>query len=137
MQDVLEKRDENVFKAATGLHGGIGGTNDVCGSLLGAAMMIGAVLGRGTADSKSPTEKEATQEVKDLYKWFKKEFGSVKCRTIAGRYRKEVNEDSASRGLSDQEKQGKVFARCDDLCGRTAAHVAEMLWDIVQAGNKA
>ncbi|MGD0919221.1 MAG: C-GCAxxG-C-C family (seleno)protein [Thermodesulfobacteriota bacterium] len=114
--------DSNVFKAASGLHGGIGGRGDVCGSLLGASLLLGLVCGSGPEDSHHPKAKEpdkprakdvSTQLVGQLYKWFKKEFGSVKCRIVRARVERELNQDIRIRGLTDEEKQAALFARCD------------------------
>jgi C_GCAxxG_C_C family probable redox protein len=133
--------DNNVFKAASGLHGGIGGMGDVCGSLLGASLILGLVCG---AASKEPTKPKAegpnkpgakdvpTQLVGQLYKWFKKEFGSVKCRFVRARFERELNQDIHIKGLTDEEKQVALFARCDELTAKTAAITAEILWNIIK-----
>ena len=137
MQDVFDKRDENVFKASTGLHGGIGGRRDVCGALLGSSMMLGLMYGFGTGEADNPKKKEvSTQMTSQLYKWLKKELGSVKCRTIFAKFQKEVNDDINTRGLAEPDKQARVFAKCDELAGRVAARTAEMLWDAIEAEKR-
>jgi C_GCAxxG_C_C family probable redox protein len=130
LQDVFNRNDENVFHAAAGLHGGIGGKRDVCGSLLGAAMMLGLTFGGGTGETSASGDKEnPTRMVGQLYQWFKNEFGTVKCRTINAGFEKEVNDDINNSGLPEPARKARVFARCDDLCGKTAARTAEMIWD--------
>ena len=110
---------------------------DVCGSLLGASMMLGLMYGCGTGETDNPKKKEvSTQMTSQLYKWFKKEFGSVKCNTVNTKCQKEVNDDINTRGLAEPEKQARVFAKCDNLCGKTAARTAEMLWDAIEAESK-
>ena len=123
-------RDDSVFKAASGLHGGIGGMKDVCGALLGASLMLGLMYGRSPEEAADPEKKDdAKQMVSQLYKWFKKEFGSVKCRIIRTKFEREVNNDTDIRGLAEKERLAKQHAKCADLAGRTAARTAEMLWD--------
>jgi len=133
--------DNNVFKAASGLHGGIGGMGDVCGSLLGASLLLGLVCGSGPKEPVKPKAEETdkpgamdvpTQLVGQLYKWLRKEFGSVKCRIIRARFERELNQDIHSKGLTDEEKQTALFARCDELTAKTAARTVEILWDIIK-----
>ena len=58
LMDAFDIKDQSVFKAATGLHGGIGGVGDVCGSLLGASLVLGLVCG-------SPQKRSSTRD----HKW--------------------------------------------------------------------
>jgi C_GCAxxG_C_C family probable redox protein len=137
LQDALDKRDDNVFKAAVGLHGGIGGRRDVCGSLLGGAMMLGLISGHGPDENPDPAKGVGpTEMVSRLYRWFKKEFGTVKCRTINLKYGKEVDAETGGRELPEADRVARVHAKCDELCGRTAARTAEMIWDALKAGKR-
>ena len=122
LMETFNITDSNVFKAASGLHGGIGGMGDVCGSLLGASLILGLVCGAAPKDPTKPKAEEPnkpgakdvpTQLVAQLYKWFRKEFGSVKCRIVRARVERELNQDIRIRGLTDEEKQAALFARCD------------------------
>jgi C_GCAxxG_C_C family probable redox protein len=138
LQETFDLRDESSFKAASGLHGGIGGRHDVCGALLGASLMLGLVFGSSIEESGNPKQPHKpgelglpTQLVGDLYKWFKKEFGSVKCQSIQVRYTKEVDAQPDATGLTDMERIQRIFKKCDRLAGKTAAHTAEMIWDIM------
>jgi C_GCAxxG_C_C family probable redox protein len=141
LMDTFDMRDESVFKAATGLHGGIGGMGDVCGSLLGASLILGLACGSALEDVGKANPEESgtpgapdvpTQLVGQLYKWSRKEFGSVKCRIVRARFEKEMNEDLSARDLPEPERLARLFARCDDLTGRTAARTAEMLWEAME-----
>jgi C_GCAxxG_C_C family probable redox protein len=136
-------RDESMFKAASGLHGGIGGKEDVCGALLGASMMLGFMVGKSPAEmnqsgtAHQPGEpNDATKLVGELYDWFKNEFGSVKCQAIKERYQGEVNAEPDSAGLTDMEKMMRAFKKCDQLAGETAAKAAEMICDEMAKGEK-
>ena len=137
LMETFDMADSSVFKAASGLHGGIGGMGDVCGSLLGASLMLGLMCGSGPEEPDKPGAKDVpTQLVGQFYKWFKKEFGSVKCRIIRARFERELNQDIRTRGLTDEEKQPALFARCDELTAKTAARAAEILWDIIETEKK-
>ena len=130
LQDVFDKRDDNVFKAASGLHGGIGGTHDVCGSLLGASMMLGLMCGGGPEETDNlEKNNDSTRLVSQLYKWFKKEFGSVKCRIICARFEREINNETDAPGQGEPSMEAKLHAKCDVLAAKTSARTAEMLWD--------
>ncbi|MGD0919242.1 MAG: C-GCAxxG-C-C family protein [Thermodesulfobacteriota bacterium] len=145
LMETFNITDSSVFKAASGLHGGIGGMGDVCGSLLGASLILGLVCGaapkeptkRETEEPEKPGAKDVlTQLVAQLYKWFRKEFGSVKCRIVRSRFERELNQDIHNRGLTDDEKQTVLFARCDELTAKTAARAAEILWEIIETEKK-
>lgn len=126
-------RDDNLFKAASGLHGGIGGMHDVCGALLGASMMLGLKYGRGSEEIDNlEKKKDSTQLVSQLYKWFKKEFGSVKCRIICAKFKKEINDEIDAPGPADLSSEDRLHAKCDELAAKTAARTAEMLWDTTE-----
>jgi hypothetical protein len=70
--------------------------------------------------------------VSQVYKWFRKEFDSVKCRIIRATFAKEISEDFGAWSLSEPEIHARLFARCDELTARTASRTAEMLWDAME-----
>ena len=126
-------RDDSVFKAASGLHGGIGGMGDVCGSLLGSSLMLGLICGCSLEEIGKPEEKDdATQLVSQLYKWFKKEFSSVKCRIIRAKFQREIDKETNVQQLTKQDKMDRQHAKCDELNGKTAAWTAATLWDVLE-----
>ena len=130
LQDAFDMRDDNVFKAASGLHGGIGGMHDVCGSLLGASMMLGLMCGGGTEETDTlQKNNNSTRLVSQLYKWFKKEFGSVKCRIICARFEREIKNEINTSGQAELPIEDRLHAKCDKLSAKTAARTVEMLWD--------
>ena len=142
MQESFGIRDESVFKAASGLHGGIGGKGDVCGSLMGASLMLGMMCGSSIEESGKPKEHFnpaeidlPTRLVGELYEWFDKEFGTVKCRKILSQHKKEVAADPNAKGLTKEERMGRIHAKCGELCGKTAARTAEILWDALNKGK--
>jgi C_GCAxxG_C_C family probable redox protein len=137
LMETFDIVDNSVFRAASGLHGGIGGMGDVCGSLLGGGLMLGLVCGSGPEEPDKPGAKDVpTQLVGQLYKWFRKEFGSVKCRIVRARLERELNQDIRIRGLTVEAKQAALFAKCDELTAKTAARAAEILWEIIETEKK-
>ena len=103
---------------------------DVCGSLLGASMMLGLMCGGG-AEEADTIEKntKSTELVSQLYKWFKKEFGSVKCRNICARFEKEIKSEMNAPGQEEPPMEDLMHAKCDTLAAKTSARTVEMLWD--------
>lgn len=144
LMETFNIMDSSVFKAASGLHGGIGGMRDVCGSLLGASLILGLVCGVGPKEcakmkaepGKPGVEEVPTLLVAQLYKWFRKEFGSVKCRIVRARFDRALNQDIRIRDMTDEAKQAALFAKCDELAAKTAARTAEILWDIIKTDLK-
>lgn len=56
VQDALEIEGEEVFKAATGLAGGIGAQGDgSCGAYGGGVIMLSQFIGRGKSDFADPS----------------------------------------------------------------------------------
>ena len=143
MLEAFGLKDEGAFKAASGLHGGIGGKRDVCGALLGASLMLGLMFGSRVEESGKPKQPHkpgeldtSTRLVGELYKWFKKEFGSVKCHSIQKRHINEVNDEPDAMGLTDMERMQRVFSKCDRLAAKTAAKAAEMILGATETGEK-
>jgi len=116
----------------------------VCGALLGASLMLGLMFGKDLNKSNKPMQPHKPGEldvplrlVSELYKWFKKEFGSVKCRSIRKSKEKEVDAEPDAAGLTDMEKMNRIYEKCDRLTGKTAARTAEMIYDeMTKTGKK-
>ena len=81
---VLGNIGDDVFKAATGLAGGVGLTGNTCGALSGAVLVLGTYLGREYEDFADPAEKrfESFQLAKELMERFEAEYGSGTCKQI-------------------------------------------------------
>jgi len=140
LQEAFDINNESAFKAASGLHGGIGGRGDVCGSILGASLFIGLMCGDNVAESGKPKENFnpaagpppeniPTGLVGRLYDWFGEEFGSVKCNDIRGKHEKEVDAAPDAKRLTDMERMQRIYSKCDELCGKTATRTVELIWD--------
>jgi C_GCAxxG_C_C family probable redox protein len=145
LMETFNLADNSVFKAASGLHGGIGGMGDVCGSLLGASLILGLVCGVGPKEraklkankpDKPGAKDVPTELVGQLYKWFRKEFGSVKCRIVRAKFERALNQDIRIRDMTDEAKQAALFGKCDELAAKTTARTAEILWGIIKTEEK-
>jgi len=93
LQDVLGIRNDDLFKAATGLAGGTGLTGDSgCGAYTGAVLVLSSLLGRerNNFSDLEGIRFKTHQLVRKFRERFIKEYGSVICRDIQnkilGRY---------------------------------------------------
>ena len=137
MQEVFDLRDDNLLKAASGLAGGIGRMRDVCGALLGSSLMLGLKYGRGREELDNMEKLNSSFiPVGKLYKWFEKEFGSVKCLDILTRFGGGVYYDRNVSWQAELAEEAGVRDKCSDLTAKTAAKAAEMLWDAIEEEKK-
>ncbi len=138
LQETFDMKDENVFKAAGSMTGGIGGMNDACGALLGAGLFFGQTAGRGTNDfgnrDKLMTSMKLTGQ---LYKWYEKEFGSPTCYEILTKFGGGVFYEMSVPWQAELAKEARLQEQCTELAGKTAAKAAEMIWDIIEGKRKA
>ena len=85
------KISDDIFKAATGLAGGIGLTGSACGALIGGVIVISTFIGREYDNFLDPKKiRFKTYKLsKKLIDCFKEEYGSIICydihRKIMGR----------------------------------------------------
>ena len=121
------------LRAAMPLSGGIAGTRNQCGALVGGIMAIGLAMVKGSPREAAVEERKASMKVaKQLYRWFEKEIGHVRCYDIrdAGLGR--------SFDTSDPEEMQKFVAAggyelCGGVVGKTARRAAEMILEAQQA----
>jgi len=88
LQDALGIRNDDVFKAATGLAGGGGlATDGSCGAYAGAVLVLGTLLGRerDSFDDSEGNRLRNFELVRKLRQRFLQEYGSVICRDVQTR----------------------------------------------------
>ncbi|MFH2114213.1 MAG: C-GCAxxG-C-C family protein [Spirochaetota bacterium] len=109
-------------RLATGLGGGLGRRQHLCGAMNGGALALGAALGNETgADLEA---KERTYEAVRAYvNAMETEFGSIECRTLLG-----VDLNSPE-GKAAFKERGLGASVCDRLIGRCAEAVDKILKD--------
>jgi len=119
IQDTLNIRDDTVFKAASGMSGGGGGTGvGNCGSYTGCSLVIGQLCGCKRSNPQSRyCYKKSNGMVEKITEVFNREYGSVICRDIQvkvfGRYFdfKNTEEVAQFRKAGASEKCGTVVAK--------------------------
>ncbi len=103
--------DPGLVRAMSALAGGIGFTGEICGTLTGAACVLGLYAGRGTPEEEEDPRLNFMLE--DLVQWFKAEhgqaYGGIRCQDI----------------LADDP--GNMLARCPNIVAGTFQKVKELL----------
>ena len=106
--------------------------HDTCGALSGATMMLSLKYGRSREEID---DREKLQSgylpVGKLYKWFEKEFGSVKCRDIRTSFLG-VYYDSKIPWQKELAEEAGIHQYCSEVVAKVTAKTAEMLWDAVE-----
>lgn len=74
----------DVFRAASGFAGGVGGSGELCGALSGGLIAIGLVYGRDTLEPIETSEAfaDSMERCAQLCDRFKEEFGGLNCRDV-------------------------------------------------------
>ena len=73
----------SVPRIATAFGGGMGGTGEACGALIGAFMAFGLKFGRDRADDLD-AKAAAGGRARELLRAFQAEFGRVRCIELTG-----------------------------------------------------
>jgi C_GCAxxG_C_C family probable redox protein len=145
IQEISGLKDDGLAKASSGFAGGIGGTQSVCGALIGAALALGMKYGRDISYLHGPPEEagkqqgEGIEQVARLAKWFEREFGS----TICSELRKSHMGTELSMGVPWQNEWADRLGmqkRCAEFAAKTAQRVLAMLDDpnlnLLEYGDK-
>lgn len=126
--------NEMVFKAASGLAGGIADMRSACGALTGGVMALSLKYGRERADMERPDEiaqeklESGIGPMGKYYKWFEREFGSVICSEV----RKKLQGVDLSFSVPWQKELAEelgITERCNEVVGKAARRVAELMLD--------
>ncbi|MEW5726034.1 MAG: C-GCAxxG-C-C family protein, partial [Thermodesulfobacteriota bacterium] len=130
IQDALGLRDDAVFKAATGLAGGVGLMGDCgCGAYLGGVMALSSFLGR-TKDAFADPDKVRFKSfalARKLHERFLEEYGTVNCHAI------HLNVFGRPFFLWDDDERVKFdqagghSTKCPQVVGLGAKWVVELL----------
>lgn len=130
LQDTLNLRNDDIFKATTGLAGSAGMLCDTgCGAYVCGAIFIGSVIGRERDNITDPEGiRFKTHEiVRKLHDRFINEYGSAICRDIHmklfGRYYYMPDKDEFIKFDND----GGHTTKCTEVVGKAARWVVEIL----------
>jgi len=130
LQDVLNLRNDAIFKAATALAGGGGRAIDgSCGAYTGTIVFFGSVVGRERSDfeDKAKVRLKTHNLAKKLHDKFIQEYGSVVCRDIQtktmGRPFYLIDPDEYQKFLD----AGAHDIYCPDVVGKAAEWAVEIL----------
>jgi C_GCAxxG_C_C family probable redox protein len=131
LMDVFQIKDDNLFKAAYGFHGG-GGDRGIgsCGALCGGILIISYFFGRSRLEFNFGKEnRRATLMVGRLMEEFSEEFEGVSCNEVQKKMfgREFNNADEAELNLFLE--MGGHTEVCPKVVGRGAALAAGIIWD--------
>jgi C_GCAxxG_C_C family probable redox protein len=110
---------DTALRISQGFGAGIAYTDDICGAVSGAIMVIGLRHGRITAEDKAAKEKTYAV-VGEFLKKFKQRSGSVKCTELLG------YNLSDPQQVAEVKKNKVVMARCPAFV-RDAVELVETL----------
>lgn len=126
--DALGIRNDDVFKAATGLADGVGLTgNGHCGALTGGCMVIGLLYGRDMQDfAKIGKLLKANLLSKKLHDWFVEKYGSARCKEIQtaqiGRFYNLYDPEEFKAGI-----EAGLLDTCSTLVGEVARKTTRII----------
>ena len=130
VQDTLGIRDDAVFKAATGMAGGIGLSGiGPCGAISGGVMVLSQLVGRERSNMEDPQNirSRSYDLAKELVDRYLETFGAVACRDV------QIKKFGRSFYLRDpQEKEkfqeaGGHGEKCPDVVGQAARMTVKII----------
>jgi len=122
----LEKlgiNDPSVIKALGAFGGGIGGTGNICGALVGAASVIGSLYSRSSLEEKeNPRMWAATKAVMKNFEELAAPHGGINCCQIARVNWMDRDQVKDFYGNTESRRQ-----HCIKVVGETAKALGELL----------
>jgi len=125
-----EWRNEDIFRAASGLGGGVGLTcRGHCGALSGGVMVLSQVFGRQLQEIDDPLRKRARafQLGERLLQKFLDEYGTVICEEIQERVMGKGFRLNDPRDKKEFEERGGHVTACPGVVGRGVQWTTEIL----------
>ena len=136
VQDALGFKADGIYKAASGLAGGIGGCTDgVCGGYSGAVLMLGLLFGRTQAEQGSAKGHAAkdytTLMAASMHDLFITRFNSVTCKDIHGQLlgRSYDLRDAHDKVAFHEAGAHDDADKCCDVVGTAARWTVEIILD--------
>jgi len=128
--DAFEIKNDDVFKAATGLAAGGGACIDgSCGAYSGAIMILSLLLGRQRNDfeDKAGAMFRNFTLVSKLHDRFIREYGSVVCRDVQTKMFGRPYYLADPDEFQKFEKAGAHEVHCPEVVGKAARWAAELI----------
>ena len=104
-------------RIATGFGGGMGRKGYICGALSGGVIALGARYGRDRGADTAARDKTYTL-VRELFKKFEDEFGSVNCRELTG------------CDLTTSEGRERLKKLHEEKCAKYISRTAELVLEL-------
>jgi len=119
-QEKLGKKNDDLIKAMDPFGGGLGGSGEVCGAVIGGLAAIGLLFGRDKIGKE--VDLKMWKYSREFLKRFGKEIagGSLLCRDIA-------QTNWADPVQVKEYDQGEKFLKCKTLVGKTAEFIGELI----------
>ena len=115
--------DPSVIKALGAFGGGIGGTGNICGALVGAVSVIGTLYSRSSLEEKeNPRMWAATKAVMKNFEALAAQHGGINCCQIARVDWMDRDQVKDFYGNPDSRRQ-----HCINIVGDTAKALGELL----------
>jgi len=123
------KISDDVFKAATGLAGGIGNSGNTCGAITGGVMAMGIFRGREYSNMEDPEkiQIDTHRMVIELINRFMEEYGGVTCKEIQTKIMGRSFNFWSEQDMEDFLKMGGHGDRCPSVCCKSAQWVVDIL----------
>jgi len=132
IQDTLGIRDDNVFKAATGLAAGGGLTGiGVCGGYVVAVMVLSQLVGRERSNFADPEKVrfKSFALARKFQEKYIREFGTIICRDIQARLFGRPYYIADPSDFEKFEAAGGHVDKCTDVVGRASRLAVKFLLD--------
>lgn len=131
--EVLDLKDESVFRAASGLADGLGLTGDsACGGLTGGSLVIGLLFGRTSKDFKDMFAAMRSYDlVKQLHDDYIERYGTCRCADI----QKKIMGRSFNLRIPE-DIEAAVAAGMEDKCSTVVAYASRRALEIILAAGR-
>jgi len=126
--DALDIENEDVFKAASGLADGLGlSGNGTCGALVGGAMVIGYLFGRGREDFKDMYKPMRSYLLaKELHDKYLERYGTCRCYDVQDSLMGRTYNLLDPKELEEAMKSGMI-----QHCSKVVGTVAKMATGLI------
>lgn len=119
--DILDPDIDTLLKTATGFGAGMGRTQNTCGAVNGAVIVLGLLYGRGLNESKDQQE-DVYSKVQLFIKKFKEQFSAISCFQLL-----------AECNLLTDEGQERFYSEnLIEKCNACVRKTVEILEEIIQ-----